>query len=157
MTAAPLAGNGRPLLLTGPNGLPPETSTWLTTNAASLDNIIVIGGGGGNTPKGLVAISSGNNHGCQILDGSVSCWGGNDDGRLGNGTNTNSPSPVMVHSVGGGFTNSEVIVVTAGHVFTCAVQGESAYCWGTNWQGFLGNGTTNDSTVPVLVGGVGDA
>jgi alpha-tubulin suppressor-like RCC1 family protein len=62
----------------------------------------------------------------------------------------------MVSSVDGGFTNSDVIVVTTGHVFTCAIQGESAYCWGTNWNGFLGDGTTDDSDVPVLVSGVGD-
>jgi alpha-tubulin suppressor-like RCC1 family protein/putative cell wall-binding protein len=174
LTAAPLAGNRRPILLTGPNGLPPETSNWLTTNAATLDNIAVIGGtdaipnssaatantaiidtaiidngsgtggdgvgGGGNTPEGLVAISSGYNHSCQILDGSVSCWGGNSSGQLGIGSYTTSLVPVQVVNGTTGFQNSAVTAVASGYEHTCAIEDGSVYCWGYNGYGQIGNG-----------------
>ncbi len=44
MSAAPLAGANRPLVLSGPTGLPPATTQWIETNGPGLNQVIVIGG-----------------------------------------------------------------------------------------------------------------
>jgi alpha-tubulin suppressor-like RCC1 family protein len=54
----------------------------------------------GETISGLVGvllISAGNNHTCALLESrEVKCWGGNGDGRLGDGTLEDSLTPVAV-------------------------------------------------------------
>ena len=53
--------------------------------------------------KPAVAISLGTSHACGILeDGSVNCWGKNDVGQLGEGSNTDSLTPVQTYSFGNG-------------------------------------------------------
>jgi alpha-tubulin suppressor-like RCC1 family protein len=83
---------------------------------------------------------------CALLrDGSIRCWG---MGYLGNGTTSNSVTPVMVS----GITDATRITNS------CAlVTGGSAKCWGHNGEGDLGNGSTVDSAVPVDVLGVAGA
>ena len=47
--------------------------------------------------SGATAIVAGNGFSCALLsDHSVKCWGNNGNGELGNGTTTNSPTPVQV-------------------------------------------------------------
>lgn len=45
----------------------------------------------------------------------------------------------------------EDVTVDVGIGHACAVRGGAAYCWGGNYDGQLGNGTTTDSNVPVAV------
>jgi surface protein len=51
LTAAPLAGGNRPLLLTRPDQLPNATSAWLQANRRGLVTIMVIGGTGAIQPN----------------------------------------------------------------------------------------------------------
>ncbi|KAL4450218.1 hypothetical protein ABPG77_010887 [Micractinium sp. CCAP 211/92] len=45
--------------------------------------------------------------------------------------------------------------IAAGHEFTCGISGNLAYCWGNNFFGQLGTGTTANSLAPVpVVGGM---
>jgi putative cell wall-binding protein len=44
LTAAPLAGGNRPLLLTAPNQLSGPTAAWLEDNRADIDGVLIIGG-----------------------------------------------------------------------------------------------------------------
>src|SRR5690606_1575630 len=49
---------------------------------------------------------------------------------------------------------TRVTAVSAGNLHTCAVADGSAYCWGSDTAGQLGNGDGGNSSVPVEVGGL---
>jgi len=80
-------------------------------------------------------------------------WGCNGQGRLGDNTTTNRSSPV---SVVGGFT--DWCQVSAGSAHSIVVrQGGTAWAWGCNSSGMLGDNTTVSKSSPVsVVGGFTD-
>ena len=85
-------------------------------------------------------------------DGTVYAWGSNLSGQLGNGTRNSSNVPVHVSGLDGiGFlTDIKAISVGAFHSLALKEDG-TVYTWGGNHSGQLGNGTRNDTHVPVLV------
>ena len=99
------------------------------------------------TGRTAVSISSNHDHTCAILDdGSVSCWGLNDYGQLGDGGNNHRSAPTQVTSLGTGRT---AVSIGAGWWHTCAVLDDgSAACWGYNGQKQLGDGSTNSRNTP---------
>ena len=103
----------------------------------------------------VVATAAGVLHTCALLsNGTVQCWGSNGRGQLGDGTTTQSTTPVTVS----GITNATAIAAGAGH--SCAVLATgTVQCWGWNSYGQLGNGTTTDSPTPtpVTVSGITNA
>jgi alpha-tubulin suppressor-like RCC1 family protein len=99
-------------------------------------------------------VSSGGSHTCAILDnGSISCWGWNDDGQLGNGGTTNLTTPTLTSSLGSGRT---AVAISSGESHTCAIldNGEVS-CWGSNSNGQLGNGGNTNQTSPTLTNSLG--
>lgn len=78
--------------------------------------------------------------------GEVRCWGWNAYGQLGNGSGTDSSTPVAVT----GITGATQIAAGMGHS-SAVVAGGEARCWGWNTYGQLGNATTTDSSTPVVV------
>lgn len=106
------------------------------------------------TNRTAVAISAGASHTCAVLDdGSVSCWGRNNDGQLGNGATSTQSSPTLTNSLGTGRT---AIAVSAGNRHTCAVLDNGAVsCWGHGGVGQLGNGGTSDTNTPTLTTSLG--
>lgn len=98
---------------------------------------------------GAVAISAGSYHSCALLDdGTAQCWGRNDSGQLGDGTDVGSNTSVVVSGLTG------VVEITSGEMHSCAaLEDGSVRCWGNNQVGQLGDGATGNSNVPVVVSG----
>jgi len=86
-------------------------------------------------------------------NGTAWAWGLNSYGRLGDDSTTNRSSPV---SVIGGFT--DWVQISAGGTHTAAVRANgSAWAWGRNGYGRLGDNSTTDRSSPVsVVGGFTD-
>ena len=86
-------------------------------------------------------------HTCGLeADGEAWCWGVNENGRLGDGTEDNRTSPVRV-SGGLSFTS-----LAAGGGHTCGLTANgTAYCWGLNSRGQVGDGTNTQRLAPALV------
>lgn len=109
------------------------------------------------TPLG--SISAGADHSCAVLtNGTVSCWGENASGQLGNGSIAGFVPPgagasisSTVFPVSASSINSAT-QVSAGQFHTCALlSGGRVMCWGSNSFGQLGDGTTATALTPVLV------
>jgi len=98
-------------------------------------------------PGTVIRVSVGMEHACALVSGGdIYCWGDNSRGQLGR-PGASSATPVKVS---GGFAFQ---TLSAGQMHTCGVEtGSGAIgCWGANWAGQLGDGTTEDSDVPVAV------
>jgi alpha-tubulin suppressor-like RCC1 family protein len=128
---------------------PPEPAAVLATTAGAL---------------AFYQVSAGNLHSCGVTtDNRAYCWGYNESGQLGTGTNigpescdgavgpfacSRRPAPVA-----GGLRFHQV---SAGSHYSCGVTTDfRAYCWGSNSFGQLGDGTGTDrpAPVPVVAGG----
>jgi alpha-tubulin suppressor-like RCC1 family protein len=81
--------------------------------------------------------------------GTVSAWGYNSSGQLGNGSTTNSNVPIPVNGLTG------VVGVAAGEFNSLALKSDgTVWEWGANTYGQLGNGTNSASEVPIMVPGL---
>jgi alpha-tubulin suppressor-like RCC1 family protein len=99
----------------------------------------------------VAAVAVGGVHNCALLvDGTVSCWGLDEAGQLGDGDTISKGSPV----VASGVTN--VVDLFAGSEQTCALLGDKTVkCWGDNLFGEVGMGAvTQTGQTPVTVTGL---
>ncbi len=111
-------------------------------------------------PVQLTAVrqgEAGGAHTCALLtDGRVGCWGSNSTGQLGTGTTDGVGTLVMVTAPGGEADLGDIREITAGQTHTCALSsGGGVTCWGSNFSGQLGDGTTDDRAEPATVEAVG--
>src|SRR5580658_9925120 len=99
---------------------------------------------------GATAVSAGGYFACALLSGGPGeGWGNNVDGTFGNGTTSNSPTPVAASGLTG------MTAISASYDFTCGLlTGGTVECWGANTYGQLGNGTTTSSSTPAAVTGL---
>ncbi|MFK7779585.1 MAG: RCC1 repeat-containing protein, partial [Candidatus Gracilibacteria bacterium] len=101
--------------------------------------------------NGVSNISTGYDHSCALLDnGSVKCWGPNQSGQLGNGTNSGSLVPVNVDGL-----SSNIISINLIARKSCALTVDGGIqCWGEDRGGLLGDGTTTNKTIATDVIGL---
>lgn len=94
-------------------------------------------------------VIAGGKHSCALnAEGAAYCWGANDAGQLGDGTNTPHTRPVAVTGA------NEFIALAAGDRHTCGLRlDHSMVCWGANESGQLGDGSTGPSSAPTEVAG----
>ena len=80
-----------------------------------------------------------------LLDGgTITRWGGLAD------QGENSALPLLVEM-------PPARQLTVGYLHTCATVDGSVWCWGKNWYGGLGDGTTDDRYTPAPVAGIQNA
>jgi alpha-tubulin suppressor-like RCC1 family protein len=88
-------------------------------------------------------------------DGTLTAWGYNDEGELGDGTTTNSSIPVAVDTAGV-LAGKQISSLAAGQYHTLALCTDGTLvAWGYNNRGQLGNNSTVSSKVPVAIGSSG--
>lgn len=107
---------------------------------------------GSTSPTGAwVQLAAGDRHTCGTLDEGrqVWCWGANEDGQVGDGSNTDQTRPVRI------FVPGVVVELSLGGAHSCArVQDGSVLCWGRNDEGQLGDGTTTSRSAAYPVAGL---
>ena len=83
----------------------------------------------------VASIAAGGFHSCAVLnDGTVLCWGNDEDGQLGDGTTVDSLTPVVVSGL------ADVSSVSLGTSSSCALtSGGAVFCWGSNVEGQIGD------------------
>lgn len=93
----------------------------------------------------VVDVKAGERHTCALTSGGgLKCWGNNHDGQVGDGTETDRGTPVVV----AGLTNG-VKALATGWRHSCAVTTAGrVVCWGNNHDGQLGDGTRADRNKP---------
>jgi alpha-tubulin suppressor-like RCC1 family protein len=95
------------------------------------------------------SVEAGQEFACGLTGaGTPYCWGANQSGQLGDGSQTHSFAPVPVS---GGLTFASL---ATGGAQTCGLTPSGqAYCWGDGTFGQLGNGFAVSSTTPVAASG----
>ncbi len=104
----------------------------------------------------VVSVTAGTSFSCaRQSNGTAWCWGVNNLRQLGDGVANHqmcgsggdcSPVPVTVVNI------ANVMVIDAGYQHSCAVlTNRTAWCWGINTYGQLGDGSVLGSVVPVAV------
>ena len=96
----------------------------------------------------VTAISAGQDFGlARTSKGHVRAWGHGDGGRLGDGSTSNSDTPVKVKLP----TGARVKALAAGGTHSLALTSDGLFAWGFNGDGQLGDGTTTSSDTPVRI------
>ena len=100
-----------------------------------------------------VEIATGESHTCaRKADGTVWCWGRNISGQVGDGSTVSArPVPVQVTDLG-----TSAVEIAAGGSHGCARKADgTVWCWGANFFGQVGDGSTIPRKSPVQVTALG--
>jgi alpha-tubulin suppressor-like RCC1 family protein len=123
---------------------------WGNNEYGQLGNGTTSALGGGRVPGGstVVAVDVGAMLTCGVMPSETYCWGDTSYGQLGIGivTVTMKLIPSLVDS-------SETFkTISAAHAHSCGITtGGGTFCWGHNYYGQLGDGTTIDRNKPQKV------
>lgn len=136
---------GGKLMCWGDDGGPDEDGdpkTWGRLVPAFVDGV-----------EDAVQLANGNGFGCVLWeDKTISCWGFNDKGQLGDGTTESRTTLAPVPDL------TDVVQLAAGPVHICALlEDKTVTCWGRNSFGEIGiDPSTAHSSDPVAVNGLSD-
>jgi alpha-tubulin suppressor-like RCC1 family protein len=114
----------------------PDDSTSTPTQVTGLD-------------AGVSAVVAAGTSTCAIHSGALKCWGYNEVGQLGDGTQLNRDVPTQVVGLA-----ADVSAVALGATHACAIQAGALKCWGDNASGQLGDGTRDARLTPTQVTGL---
>lgn len=81
-------------------------------------------------------------------NGTIWCWGGNSQGSLGRDSDISYSATAGAVA---GISNSKTIASGGFGSFCTITESYQISCWGSNWGGQLGDGTTENRFVPVAV------
>lgn len=97
--------------------------------------------------SGVVAIAAGSCHVCALLGGgTVECWGCNGTGELGDGSTTDSLTPVTATGLNG------AVAIAAASSSSCAVLSDGTVkCWGQTYPG-VSQVVPTPTAIPSLTG-----
>jgi alpha-tubulin suppressor-like RCC1 family protein len=100
----------------------------------------------------LAMVSAGTGHTCAFSTASVVyCWGANGAGQLGDGTTTDRPAPVATDATGE-LSGVDLAGIATGTVHSCVLStDDQSYCWGSDADQQLGDGTGEDQRTPARV------
>jgi len=101
-------------------------------------------GPGNQTVIRFESVAAGSTHGCALVNGgSAVCWG--TGGDLGDGTQQDRLTPVRVES-------AQTFAMLDVGSYSCGVTtNDHAFCWGTNTDGRIGDGTAEYRGLPTAV------
>jgi len=142
--------------LCGPDDTDVNTAPRAPVRLNPVDVCVAERGAGCPGLDGVLSVAIGGAHTCALTDAAtVTCWGANDQGQLGDGNNESFLQLVKVCGRGWGSgcePLDEVRSITAGSEHSCALRADGRVkCWGTNAMGELGDGTGLDATLPQTV------
>jgi alpha-tubulin suppressor-like RCC1 family protein len=120
-----------------------EVSNGTAPNAISVDAEL-------SFQTHVMSLAAGRDTSCAIkADRTVTCWGGNATGQIGDGTFANRLRPTPVSGL------TDVIALAVGQNHVCAAKTDrSVMCWGDDTGGQLGTGAGPSSSHPVAVSGL---
>lgn len=98
----------------------------------------------------VTAISAGTYHSCAIQNRQAMCWGNNSRGQIGDNTRVNRLMATASRKTNNTPINNAQSI-SAGELFSCAVNNGELWCWGRNNTSQLGNATHRDSARAVRV------
>lgn len=136
----------------------------LGNNSTTDSPLAVKPGGVFATANASQAVTLGESHSCathfNMSPRTVYCWGDNQYGQLGDGTNTDRTTPVATNITGAaGASEAQFAWSLASTADSTCMAGNSGfgnvYCWGRNDAGQVGDGTKVNKNVPTLVGANG--
>lgn len=137
------------------NGVLGDASTTQRTTPVQVKNV-----GGTGTLTGVAAIAAGDLHALAIKsNGDLYSWGKGTNGQRGNNSVTaTQSSPVQVKDTPGTGFLTNVVSVAGGVSFSLAVRSNpagTAWAWGLNTAGQVGDNSTTQRNTPVQVNGTG--
>jgi alpha-tubulin suppressor-like RCC1 family protein len=117
-----------------------------------------LGDGSGNSQyvpvpiiaSGVTAVAAGYYATCAIVNGGARCWGHNNKGQV--GLDTGGADVVVPYALPASVLGGPVNQISVGNNHVCALSNGTVKCWGDNGSGQLGNGSTTNTSLPVVVG-----
>jgi len=150
------------------NTIPASSFQWSTTDASRVSvsqsgQITGVSGGlasisaksgsvtGAIQSRTVIAkqVDGGTFHGCFLDDSALAyCWGRNSSNEVGNGIGATGIVSRPIRVAGG----LQFSAISTGSSHACALTSDgTAYCWGSNIRGALGDGTLSDRATPAAV------